>query len=95
MHKIIPAQLDWTRFTSPIVWTSLPAPDSGSHLNSHAVLFETPPLPLLDLSRAPIATAASSLFFSERRPAAVTDDESPIIDAHTITPLFGKIYDNL
>ncbi|KAJ3656244.1 hypothetical protein Zmor_015334 [Zophobas morio] len=34
-------------------------------------------------SGTPIATSASKLFFSERRPAAVTDDESPIIATHT------------
>ncbi|KAJ3643505.1 hypothetical protein Zmor_026212 [Zophobas morio] len=34
-----------------------------------------------------IATSASRLFFSERRSATVTDDESPIMDAHTRKPI--------
>ena len=52
MYKIIPAQLDW--LLSTFAGLDSPAPDGGSHLNSHAILFETPPLPLLYLSRAPI-----------------------------------------
>ncbi|KAJ3640186.1 hypothetical protein Zmor_003501 [Zophobas morio] len=34
------------------------------------------------LSGIPIATSASRLFFREHRPAAVTDDESPIVAVH-------------
>ncbi|KAJ3650134.1 hypothetical protein Zmor_021842 [Zophobas morio] len=36
-------------------------------------------------SKVPIATSASRLFFNECRPAAVTDDELPIIAVHTRT----------
>ncbi|KAJ3652158.1 hypothetical protein Zmor_018148 [Zophobas morio] len=37
------------------------------------------------LSGIPIATSASKLFFSERYPAAVIDDKSPINAVHTRT----------
>ncbi|KAJ3651915.1 hypothetical protein Zmor_017919 [Zophobas morio] len=72
MYTIIPTGMDLTRvyFSHYLPCT---APEGGSHLNSHAVVLKTPSSPLLDLSGAPTATAASRPFFSERRPAAVTD----------------------
>ncbi|KAJ3663227.1 hypothetical protein Zmor_007531 [Zophobas morio] len=81
MLKIIPTRLEWIWLdsTSPIAWTARTEPDA---------VLERPPSPLLYLSRAPTATSASRLFFSERRPAAVTDDESPIIAAYTRTILW-------
>ncbi|KAJ3645626.1 hypothetical protein Zmor_023267 [Zophobas morio] len=76
MYRIIPTRLEL------IILTTLPAPDGGSHLKSHAVLGASPS-PLLNLSGIHTATSASRLIFSERRLAVVTDDKSPIIAAHT------------
>ncbi|KAJ3662102.1 hypothetical protein Zmor_006461 [Zophobas morio] len=53
----------------------------------HIVLVERPPSPLLGLFWSTHRNSASRVFFSERRPAAVTDDESPIIAAHTRKPI--------
>ncbi|KAJ3666819.1 hypothetical protein Zmor_002250 [Zophobas morio] len=83
MYKIIPVQLDWLLST----FAGLDSTES-SRSRRWARFKRILSLDMFwnrGFSGIPIATSASRFFFSERRPAAVTEDESPIIAVRTRT----------